>query len=188
MVRRITVLILALCVGAQARIDFTPTPFFVELEGYRVQQPGFRDGNALVTFAPPTGWVLDGAGPVLNLTPKDAALAVARVEARRLSTAPVTAEESLKFARDYFAQMLPAGANGLKWEPEVEHNPFLLNTHETVRIEGTYSASNQTFRATVILCNLAEQQLVFVLSGRERDFPKLYEAWRRSFFTWQGLK
>jgi hypothetical protein len=175
-------------VAAQARIDFTPMPYFVQFEGMRVQQPGFRDGEGLVTFDPPAGWTIDGAGAVLNLAPKDAALAMARVESRRLGTAAVDAEESLKFARDYFAQLLPRGATGLKWEPEVEHNPVLLNKHETVRVEGTYSAFGQTFRATVILCNLADQQLVFVVSGRDRDFPKLYEAWRRSLFTWQGLR
>jgi hypothetical protein len=175
-------------VAAQARIDFTPTPFFVQFEGIRVQQPGFRDGDALVTFAPPAGWTLDGAGAVLNLVPKDFALAMARVESRRLGTAPVDAEESLKFARDYLSELLPRGATALKWEPEVEHNPVLLNKHETVRLEATYSAFSQTFRATVIVCNLADQQLVFVVSGRERDFPKLYEAWRQSLFTWQGLR
>ncbi|HEV7403205.1 MAG TPA: hypothetical protein VGO11_09775 [Chthoniobacteraceae bacterium] len=188
MVHRVAVFLLALGVAAQARIEFTPTPFFVQFEGFRVQQPGFRDGEALVTFAPPSGWTLDGAGAVLNLVPKDFAMAMARVESRRLGTAAVDAEESLKFARDYFAQMLPNGATGLKWEPEVERNPVLLNKHETVRLEATYSAVGQSFRATVILCNLADQQLIFVVGGRERDFPKLYEAWRRSLFTWQGLK
>ncbi len=188
MVHRIAVLLLALGVVAQARIDFTPTPFFVQFEGIRVQQPGFRDGEGLVTFSPPSGWTLDGAGPVLNSTSKEFTLAMARVESRRLGPDPVDSEESLKFGRDYLSELLPRGATGLKWEPEVEHNPVLLNKHETVRLEATYAAFNQTFRATVILCNLVDQQLVFVISGRERDFPKLYEAWRRSLFTWQGLR
>lgn len=188
MVHRVAALFLALSVAAQARIEFTPTPYFVQFEGIRVQQPGFRDGDTTVTFEPPAGWTIDGSGPVLNLVPKDFALAMARVETRRLGTGPVDSEENLKFARDYFAQMLPRGASGLTWQPEVERNPVLLNKHDTVRIEGAYAASNQGFRATVILCNLAEQQLIFVVSGRDRDFPKLYEAWRRSLFTWQGLK
>jgi hypothetical protein len=188
MVHRVAVLLLAFGVLADARIDFTAVPVFVQFEGIRVQQPGFRDGEVLVTFAPPAGWTYEGVGPVLNLIPKDAALAMARVESRRLGTAPVDAEESLKFAHDYFAQLLPRGATGLQWEPDVEHNPVLLNKHETVRVGGSYSAVGQTFRVAVILCNLAEQQLVFVVSGRERDFPKLYEDWRRSLFTWQGLK
>jgi hypothetical protein len=188
MVRRIAVLLLALGAVAQAGIDFTPLAYYVQFEGIRVAQPAFRDGEALVTFAPPAGWSYEGVGAVLNLTPKGATLAKARVESRRLGTAPVDAEESLKFARDYFAQLLPPGATELAWEPEVEHNPVLLNRHQTARVEGSYSAFGQAFRATVMLCNLAEQQLVFVVSAREGDFPKLYEEWRRSLFTWQGLK
>src|SRR4051794_9296584 len=107
MVHRIAVLLLALGVAAQARIEFTATPFVVEFEGYRVQQPGFRDGGAFVTFAPPAGWQLDGAGSVLKLTPRDFPMAMGRVESRRLNPGALDSEESLKFARDYFAQLLP---------------------------------------------------------------------------------
>ena len=46
----------------------------------------------------------------------------------------------------------------------------------------------QTFRATLLVCNLADQQLRFLLLAREHDFPRVYGEFRRSLYTWQGLK
>ena len=188
MVARIALALLLTGWTAQAGIDFTPTTVAVEFEGGHTDQPGFHDGKCMVTFAPPTGWTLEGAGPVLKLAPANASFSMARVESRALPGTAVDSEDGLKAARQYFAMLLPSDARDLKWEPEPEKNPVLFNRHESVRLDATYRAYGQALRAAVIVCNLADQQIVFVVSGREHDFGRIYGEWRRSLFTWQGFR
>jgi hypothetical protein len=169
-------------------IDFTPFNHEVEFEGIRTTQPGFRDGATTVTFSPPGGWTVEGAGAVLHLHPTGGALASARVEVRPLPAYALGTEDSIKAAQKFFASTLPPEAQGLKWETEVEKNPVLFNQHETIRLEATYTVLGQSCRASILTAHLQEQQIYFVFTSRDREFAKMHEAWRQSFFTWQGLK
>jgi hypothetical protein len=169
-------------------IDFTPVPYEVQLEGIKSTQPGFRDGTAMVTFSPPEGWRVDGAGAVLQMQPTEASAALARVETRPLPELTIGSPEWLKAVQSSLSAVLPKEAQELTWLPETEQNPVVFNQHDTLRLEATYTVLGQSFRATVLVCHLEKQQLLMMLTSRDRDFPKLYEAWRRSLFTWQGLQ
>src|SRR3954447_20095852 len=100
MVSRVISLLMASAALASGAIDFTPVPFEVQFEGGAAQQPGFMNGTSKVTFAPPSGWTLEGAGPELKLTPKDALLSVAWIQSRRLTSDVVSSETTLKSCRD----------------------------------------------------------------------------------------
>jgi len=188
MVSRIILLLLLGAASARAGIDFTTLAHEANFEGVRVAQTAFRDGQELVIYAPPGGWSLQGTPARLLLTPTNAGQADGVIDARPLTSpvAPLDADTIAKL-REEIAATLPREAEKLEWE-EIEINPLLLNRHETRRLTLSYFAFAQRYKISVVVCNFAEQQVRFRFSARAVDFEKLYEQFRQSLFTWQGMK
>ncbi len=186
MVSRVALLLALAVVTARAGIDFTPRAHFTELDGMRITETSFRSGDTLVLYTAPGGWTFQGSGPLLRLMPK-ASLSDASIESRPLGDHPSLDDAAVIALKKDLLATLPKEAEKIEWEP-VEVNPLYLNKHETRRVEVSYSAFAQRFRITVIVCNFAEEQIRFRLGCRESDFEKLYDAFRRSLYTWHGMK
>jgi hypothetical protein len=95
--------------------------------------------------------------------------------------------ESVKAFKTELEKLLPKGVERVEWSDD-EPNQMLMNRHPTYRIALSYSLYGQRFMTTVVYCNFALEQMRFKITCRESDFPRLYEDFRRSLFTFQGLK
>jgi hypothetical protein len=186
MVSRITALLLCAAAVAHAQIDFTPRTRPTQFEGVAVNEPAFRNGEGWVQYVPPGGWEMQGEGRTLTLKPRDKTFAAASIESRALPANKTLDEDLVLRLKAEIQHSLPKEAEQVTWEA-VEANPVLLNRHETRRVTVSYHAFAQQFTVTMIVCNFADQQIRFRLETRADDFEKLYDAFRRSLYTWQGL-
>jgi hypothetical protein len=186
MVSRIAALLLGLATAAHAEIDFTPRTRPTQFEGVTMNEPAFRNGEGWVQYVPPGGWQMQGEGRLLSLKPRDATFAAAGIESRALPANATLDGDALQKLKAEIQHGLPKEAEQVIWEP-VEANPVMLNQHETRRVTVSYHAFAQPFTVTMIVCNFADQQIRFRLETRAADFDKLYDAFRRSLYTWQGL-
>lgn len=186
MVLRITAALLALATLARAEIDFTPAEQKVTFEGQTLAHTSFRNATGQVLYEPPAGWAPQGEGSRLQMRPANATLATASIEARKLPAGAALDGGALQALHDELAASLPREAEDVKWE-DPESNPVLLNRHQTRRLTVSYAAFAQHFKITLIVCNFADQQVRFRLDTRAADFEKLYDLFRRSLYTWQGL-
>ncbi len=179
-------LVLLSVAAAHAGIDFTPLQHAVDFEGVRVLQTAFSNGPDTVIYAPPGGWTLQGGGGQLRLVP-GASSAEALIEARSLAGKVTVDAETLGKLMEEMRRSLPREAEKIEWA-EPEPNPVLLNRHPTYRLTVSYTAFGQPFKLTTIVCNFAEEQIRFRLRTRAADFDRLYDQFRRSLFTWQGMR
>lgn len=181
--------IVALCLGvvtAQAGINFTPQQQSTSLEGRPVSQTAFQNGSGKVIYNPPPGWTMQGSGSRLVLSPHPS-LSEALVEARPLPPNSDLDGATMEAIKKEMLSSLPKESEKIEWEP-VEVNPVLFNQHESRRLTLSYSLFAQRLKLTVLYCNFAEEQIRFRLGCRDNDFGKLYDAFRRSMYTWQGMR
>lgn len=186
MVSRVAALLIATASLARAQIDFTPRSQPAQFEGVAVNETAFKNGDKWVHYSPPGGWEMRGEGRLLSLKPRNATFAAAEVESRPLPANTALDDDALQKLKAELEHGLPKDAQEVTWEP-VEPDPVLLNQHETRRLTVSYHAIAQRFTVSVIVCNFADQQIRFRLEARTDDFEKLYDAFRRSLYTWQGL-
>jgi hypothetical protein len=185
MVSRIAALLLCTAALAGAEIDFTPRTQPAKYEGAVVNETAFKNGDKWVHYSPPGSWEMHGDGRLLSLKPSTT-YASASVESRPLPANATLDDDTLQKLKAEIQHGLPKEAQEVNWEP-AEANPVLLNQHETRRVTVSYHAINQRFTITMIVCNFTDQQIRFRLESRTDDFEKLYETFRRSLYTWQGL-
>jgi hypothetical protein len=187
MVPRVAFTLCLAVVTASAGVDFTPEQQILEFEGRTVSVPAFRIGaGGKLIYNPPAGWTVTGAGRRLQLSPKPS-YSEALIEARPLPAGGSLDESALELIKREMLVWLPKEAENIRWEP-AEVNPILFNQHETRRLTVAYSAFAQRLKLTVLVCNFAEEQIRFRLAARDNDFDKLYDALRRSLYTWQGMR
>lgn len=185
MVRRsVTLLAFAAAVCADAAVDLRPQPHTFELEGVKIADIAFKNGEGLVTYSPPSGWRLAGSETELQLSPS-----TAQAEAR-ISRAPKMeggfTPEAVKQLKQEVLAKLPEGAAAVEWA-EDRVSPMQICGQPTYEVELSYSAFGKRFTTSVLVCNFADEQLRFRIVAPTADFPGLYEPFRQSLYTLAGF-
>ncbi len=184
MMSAIAAVALFACGAARGQsLNLTPETHRTALEGGSSPDIAFHDGDAVVTYEPP--WEYTGSHDKLLLKPRITG-ADASIEARPKASVPDFSKDSITSLKKELAASLPKDAVKVEWAAD-EPNVLLMNRHETYRVTFSFTLSAQRFTETVIVCNFEKEQLRFVLTCKETDFKKLYDSFRRSLYTFQGL-
>jgi len=176
---------LALMMTATAAVDLTPSVYQQELDGTKVSDLMFRDGQQKILYRCPAGWSFSGGGSQLSLY---TSFPLTTVEIRRLDVAEaVTFDgERLDAMKSAVLGMVPREAADVNVEFE-QKNPLMINRNETFEVQLAYRCNGCAYRMNVLFLNLGRSQISFKVLARRDDFDKVMRPFRASLFSWQWL-
>jgi hypothetical protein len=172
--------------AVRAEVDLTPVESSYELDGAKLSNVLFRDGEQQITYNPPHNWRLSGSGPRLTLVPNATANADAHVEVKALNSALPFEEANVKKYIDNARLTLPREARDIE-TLRTQLNPLKICGHETLAVELQYDAFGVTYRVHLLYLNRDRQQWVFRFSAPASSFERTYEPFRASLYSLTGL-
>jgi hypothetical protein len=176
-----------LAVGAaQATLPLTPTLDEVELDGTKLTQLAFRDGETKVTYQPPRSWEYHGSATQLTLRPPAKTQAEAVIVSVPMAEPIALEGEPLKKLEAQLMAALPGGSQNVTIASE-EKSPVIISGKPTVLVFFKYEFGGEAYARSVLLLNRPGEQLRFQLTARQSDFEQLQKAFFGSQFTWQHL-
>lgn len=186
MVRSLAFLVALAATSARADLQLTPEPSEYELEGVKLKQLLFHDGQKPVTYQSPRDWDYSGSANQLALHPPGKAQAQATVSKVALAQPGTFDEASLKKFMAGIAELLPKGSSAAAVVSQ-EKDPVKISGKETFQVVLSYNVLGQPFKRSVLFLNRDHDQLRFELVAREEDFKDLQQAFQSSLCTWRGL-
>jgi hypothetical protein len=188
MVRPLVVALSGLFAVASARGDLQLTPRVdeFELDGTKMKQLAFSDGDQKVTYQSPRGWDYSGSATLLTLRPPGKPQAEATVSIVPLSKPAKFDDEALKTLVSEVTSSVPKGSENVVVISQ-EKNPLLINRKETFLVVVGYRFYGQNYNRSVLFVNREKQQIRCQLVAREGDFKDLQKAFLGSQYTWHNL-
>ncbi len=107
---RISALLISTAGLAYADLDLTPRQQEYELEGVKLHQLVFADGDTTLPTAPPRNWEYSGNGNRFVLHPTTESAAEAEITASKVARAESFDEASIKRLTDEVLASVPRGA------------------------------------------------------------------------------
>lgn len=184
-------LILALVGGllitsARADLDLTPKLSEYELDGVRLKQLAFSDGNGIVTYTPPRGWDYSGSVAQLVLRPPSKSQAEAKITKVTLSGPASFDEETInKLVREAIASV-PHGSSDIQLVSQ-QRNPLIIERKETFLVVLSYNFYGGAYSRSILFLNRGNEQIRFQLTSSQADFKELQKAFFASQYSWQNL-
>jgi hypothetical protein len=182
----IPVLFVALAVSVRAELQLNPRPDEYELDGTKLKQLAFSDGDKKVTYAPPRGWDCSGSGSQLTLHPPKRAQAEAIVTKIGLPKPGTLDDQSQKKLVEEALASLPKGSTDIQLVSQ-EKNPLQIDRKETFLAVVSYSFYGESYGRSILFLNRGNEQIRFQLTSRQSDFKDLHKAFLGSQYSWQGL-
>jgi hypothetical protein len=177
--------IILLARSASAGLDLTPRLEQYELEGVKLQQLVFNDGEHRVKYAPPRKWNYSGAGNRFVLHPASGS-AEAVISVNTLSRPETFDEPTTKRLCDEVLGSIPRGSTNVTLVSQ-QLNPLLINRKETFLVVISYDYYSQPFQRSVMFLDRGTEQVRFQLTCYRNDFWELQKAFERSHYSWQNL-
>lgn len=190
MVRRITVAAawtFLAAVSARAQIDLTPAESFYEVEGIRMPNVSFRNKSQLIPYTPPGNWTLSGGGSKLSLTPSQSVQAGATIETVPAKEPLLAASpENIKAYTDLALSLVSREATKVE-VLEAQVSTLHISGKAMMEVTLAYSFFGQPFRMNVLFMPRDKEQLRFQFLARTADYQPLFQAFRSSLYSIQGL-
>lgn len=172
--------------SARADLQLTPTLGDYDLDGVRMQQLLFPDGEKKVLYTPPRGWDYSANGGRLILRPSHGGNAEAEIKVIKLAGPQVFDDATMKQLSDEVVASLPANALNVKVIAQ-EKNPLLIERKETFLVVVNYDCFGDSYARSVLFVNRKGEQLRCQLTCRQALFPQLKKAFQGSQYSWQHL-
>lgn len=171
---------------AYADLDLTPRQQEYELEGIKMQQLVFTDGQKQITYAPPRNWDYSGSGNHFALHPRAVSGAAAEITVRKLKDPGDFGAETVKQLCDEVLKSIPAGATHAMLVSQ-QLSPLLIDRKETFLVVVSYEFYGQAYKRSVMFLNRTNEQVRFELTCSREAYPDLEKAFESSQFSWQNL-
>src|SRR6476646_2496888 len=187
MSRRLNLLFLCVTTFSQAfaGLDLTPSTTEYTEDGTTYRVVDFKNGDGVVKFYPPEGWLVRGQKTRLQLTPQKS-LSEGVVEVNPL-VAPQPLDENVVVAfRQGVLAALPPGSSNPKIISEAP-NTLMPGGKPSFEILISYQLWGKGFQRSVLLVNGPLEHLVFRFTATKEDFEVLHNAFRRSVASWQWV-
>lgn len=176
-----------LLVGSvRADLQLTPTLGNYDLDGVKMQQLLFPDGDKRVMYTPPRGWEFSGGGGKLSLRPPHGSNAEAEIRVAKLTEPQVFDEASMKQLTDEVVASLPDKASHVTIVSQ-QKNPLMIERKETFLVEINYESFGDSYARSVLFVNRKSEQVRCQLTCRRAAFPQLQKAFQGSQYSWQNL-
>lgn len=170
----------------QAELQLTPTVDEYQLDGAKLKQLAFHDGDKKITYQSPRGWGYSGSTTQLTLHPPNKNQAEATVTRIPLSQPGQFDDDTLKKLGAEAVAAVPNGSSNVTVESQ-EKNPLLINRKETFLIVLRYNVFGQAYSRSILFLNRGKEQIRFQLTCRQADFKELQKAFLSSQYSWQNL-
>jgi hypothetical protein len=182
---RVALVILAIT-SARAELQLTPTVSEYQLEGVKLKQLAFRDGEKKPTYQSPRGWDYSGSGDRLTLHPSGKSQGEATISRAPLPEPYTFTDENLKKLLAEAMASAPKNSSAVSVVSQ-EKNPLRISGKDTFQVVISYNLLGQTFNRSILFLNRDRDQLRFQFSAREGDFKELQRAFQTSLYSWQNL-
>ena len=175
-----------LVTSIHAELRLTPRIDEYDLDGVKLHQLAFSDGDKKVTYQSPQGWEYSGSATQLTLHPPNKTQAEATITRISLPEPGKFDEESLKKLVAQVTGTLPPGSEKIRVISQ-EKNPLMINRKETFLVILSYNLFGQAYNRSILFLNRDKEQIRFQLVCREADFKELHKAFLGSQYSWQNL-
>lgn len=180
-------LLLLLFTGlARADLNFTFQTSEFDLDGVKLQQLVFADGNRQITYTPPRGWQYFGDQDRLRLLPPAGQPGDAAVTRTKLLQPQVFDDATMKRLTEEVIASLPAGARRASVTAQ-EKNAVQIERKETFMVTVNFELYGMTQTRSVLFLNRDTEQIRFQFTCQQPAFPKLQKQFFASHFSWQNL-
>ena len=171
---------------ARAELHFTFQTQESDLDGVRLRQLVFSDGNRQVKYAPPRGWQYFGDDNSLRLLPPPGKAGEATVTRTKLQQPQKFDDVTMKRLAEEVIASAPPGAKRVSLVSE-EKNHLLIEGKETFLVVVKFELYGTSQMRSVMFLNRETDQLRFQLTCPETSFAQLQKQFLASQFTWQNL-
>lgn len=183
---RTSAVLISLASFAYADLNLTPRVEEYQLDGVKLRQLVFTDGDRRVTYTPPRKWDYSGGGNRLALRPASAPTAEATITVGKLSQAGVFDEATTKRLSDEVLASVPNGSTHVALVSQ-QMNPLLIERKETFLVVINYDYYGNPYARSVMFLNRQNEQLRFQLTCFRNSFRELQRAFESSHYSWQNL-
>jgi hypothetical protein len=170
----------------RADLQLTPTVDEYQLDGVKLKQLAFNDGEQKVTYQSPRGWDYSGSTTQLTLHPPGKAQAEATITRISLSQPGQFDDDTLKKLVAEAVALAPKGSSNVTVESQ-EKNPLRINRKETFLVVLSYNFFGQAYRRSILFLNRGKEQIRCELVCHAADFKDLQKAFLGSQYSWQNL-
>ena len=175
-----------LIASARGELQLTPSVVQYELDGVKLKQLAFPDGEKQVTYQSPRGWDYSGSIDRLTLRPPNKPQAEAVIYKISLQQPGSFDDATVKKLVDETIASLPKSSTNIQMVSQ-EKNPLLIQRKETLLITFTYNLYGVNYSRSILFLNRGNEQIRFQLVCREADFKELQKAFMGSQYSWQNL-
>ena len=172
--------------SARAELQLTPRVDEFELDGAKLKQLAFPDGDRKVTYQSPRGWDYSGSATQLTLRPPKKAQASATITRIPLSETGAFDDQSLKKLVAEATALAPKGSTNVTVVSQ-EKNPLRINRKETFLVILSYDFYGENYSRSILFLNRDKEQIRFQLTSRQSDFNELQKAFLSSQYSWHNL-
>lgn len=171
---------------ARAELQLTPSISEYELDGVKLKELAFPDGDKKVLYQQPHGWEYSGSANQLTLRPPNKTQVEATITKTPMAEAGKFDDESVKKLVDEATAGVPKGSQDVTVVSQ-EKNPLMINRKETLLLILHYNLFGQSYNRSILFVNRDREQIHCQLTSRESDFKELQKAFLSSQFSWQNL-
>jgi hypothetical protein len=188
MVHAIRISAALLCIAglAHADLDLTPRVQEYELEGVKMRQLVFTDGEKLITYSPPRNWEYSGGGNRFLLHPQTQTAAEAEITVTKTPHPASFDQAGLKRLTDEVLSSIPQDATNVELVSQ-QLNPLLIDRKETFLVVIRYDYYSQQYQRSVMFLNRKNEQIRFQLTSYRNSFQQLQKSFEGSHYSWQNL-
>lgn len=177
---------LLLAAIAKGELQLTPTVDEYVLDGAKLKQLAFFDGDQKVTYQSPRGWNYSGTATQLTLHPPNKQQAEATIARVSQSDQTQFDDETLKKLVAEALLLVPKGSTNVAVESQ-EKAPLRIGRRETFLVVLSYSLLGNTYNRSILFVNRGGDQLRCQLTCRSADFKELQKAFLSSQYSWRNL-
>jgi hypothetical protein len=171
---------------AYADLDLAPRQQEYELEGVKLHQLVFTDGEKNVTYSPPRNWECSGNRNRFVLHPATQSGAEGEITATKSASVENFDQATIKRLTDEVLASVPQGATNVGLVSQ-QLNPLLIDRKETFLVVISYDYYGQPYQRSVMFLNRKNEQIRFQLTCYRNVFRELQKAFESSHYSWQNL-
>ncbi|MEP6809132.1 MAG: hypothetical protein ABI992_02735 [Chthoniobacterales bacterium] len=183
----ITAFSVLLALAARADLAFTPKESEYDMEGMKLKQLAFSDGNGkTITYQQPPGWKYSGNANSLILQPPNTVDAEGTITRVTLPQPGTFDEETMKKLTEEALASVPKPSSNVTLVSQA-NSPVRIGGKETFLVIVSYTFNKENYERSTMFLNRGNDQVRFQFVSRAAEFNELQRAFLGSQFTWQNL-
>ena len=171
---------------ARAELRLAPQLEQYELDGVKLEQLVFTDGQRRITYAPPRNWKYSSDGNRFFLHPASNPAAEAVISVTKIPSAEVFDEATIKQLCNEVLASVPRGATNAAIVSQ-QLNPLVIERKDTLLVVVNYDYNSYPYARSIMFLDRPSEQVRFQLTCYRNAFRDLQKAFQNSHYSWQNL-